>query len=226
MIKKILIVEDDVLISEHLSMILEDLNYEVIGICPSMESAIELLKFEEPDFALLDIRMNGIDEGIKVAEHLNILGIPFAFVTSFSDKKTLMDAVLQKPIGYVVKPFEEEDVIKVIENANMVLQENFLEIIKAQSVQRIAYNNILYLKSDNVYVEIYTKQKKYLVREKLSDLIERLPSSKFVRTNQSYCVNIASVKEVEGNEIQIMETKIPLSKKYRSGFFQIFRSGE
>lgn len=222
--KKILIVEDDVLISEHLNMILENLGYEVIGICSSMQSAFKTLEIKVPDLALLDIRMNGIDEGIIVAEYLKTKGIPFAFVTSFSDKQTLMDAVLQKPLAYVLKPFEEEDIIKALQNIELTIQNEYLEIIKSQSIIRIAHKDILFLKSENVYVEIHTTKKRFLVREKLSDLIDKLPSTIFYRTNQSYCVNINHVSETNNKQLVIENSEIPLSQKYRKAFFKAFNS--
>lgn len=221
MIKKILILEDEVVIAEHLTMILEDLGYVIISVCESTEEVLKALQIDTPDLALLDIRLNGVDEGIRVAEYLRNENIPFAFVTSFSDKKTLMDAVMQHPIGYVLKPFEEEDIAKVLENAKQILEQEYLEIVKAQSAQRIAIKDIIYLKSDNVYIEVHTVQKKVLIREKLSTIIEKLPEKQFARTNQSFCINLTFVKEVEGNEVvlQGVTEKIPLSKKYRSAFF-------
>lgn len=221
MIEKILILEDEVVIAEHLSMILEDLGYSVMNICESMTDVLKVLSAETPDLALLDIRLNGLDEGIEVAKHLRNENIPFAFVTSFSDKNTLMNAVMQNPIGYILKPFEEADISKVLRNASKLLNDEYLEIIKAQSAQRIAFKDIIYLRSDNVYVEVYTTGKKLLVREKLSVIINKLPEQYFTRTNQSFCVNMNFVTAVEGNEVvlQGITEKIPLSKKYRSAFF-------
>ncbi|MCB9197420.1 MAG: response regulator transcription factor [Flavobacteriales bacterium] len=221
MIEKILILEDEVVIAEHLSMILEDLGYTVMNICESMTDVLKVLSAETPDLALLDIRLNGLDEGIEVAKHLRNENIPFAFVTSFSDKNTLMNAVMQNPLGYILKPFEEEDISKVLKNASKLLNDEYLEIIKAQSAQRIAFKDIIYLRSDNVYVEVYTTGKKLLVREKLSVIINKLPEQYFSRTNQSFCVNMNFVTAVEGNEVvlQGVTEKIPLSKKYRSAFF-------
>lgn len=221
MIEKILILEDEVVIAEHLSMILEDLGYTVMNICESMTDVLKVLSAETPDLALLDIRLNGLDEGIEVAKHLRNENIPFAFVTSFSDKNTLMNAVMQNPIGYILKPFEEADISKVLRNASKLLNDEYLEIIKAQSAQRIAFKDIIYLRSDNVYVEVYTTGKKLLVREKLSVIINKLPEQYFTRTNQSFCVNMNFVTAVEGNEVvlQGITEKIPLSKKYRSAFF-------
>ena len=113
---KFLIVEDEVLISEHLKSILIGLNHQVTDICSSLKTAIESIHNFQPDIALLDIHMHGEDQGIAVAKHLKKLQIPFIFITSFSDKKTIQSAIREHPKGYILKPFSTIEIQEVINN--------------------------------------------------------------------------------------------------------------
>ncbi len=220
---KILIVEDDVLISEHLKMILEDLGHSVSNVCYSFKDAVNSLNTDIPDFAFLDIRMNGIDEGIEVAKELNKIKVPFVFLTSFSDKQTLMDAIIQNPIGYILKPFSKDDITKIITKIYELLQIDFIEVGNSNKINRIKINEILFLKSDNVYVEVVCNSNKYVVRGKLNELHEKLPKNKFLRVNQSYVINIDKVKTIQRSNVQISNIEIPLSKKYRQEILEYFQ---
>ena len=104
----ILIVEDNVLIADDMQMILEDMGYNVLANVTSYEKAVEVLKNESIDLALLDIQLatekSGIDIGRYIRENLDI---PFVFVTSNSDVETVNNAKNVKPNGYLVKPFQE-----------------------------------------------------------------------------------------------------------------------
>ena len=220
--KKILIVEDEVVISEHLKRIILNLGYEALEICEDYKETMEVLKTVTPDLAFLDIRMNGIDEGIEVARKLRILGIPFIFITSFSDKDTLKNAINQQPLGYVLKPFSKEDIQEQLELIEEEISDTFLIIGNTINKERIAIKNILWLRSENVYVEIHCIDKLHVHRAKLQEIQELLPSKKFVRTGQSHLVNLSHINSTTIDSVIIGKDEIPLSKKYRTEFFEKF----
>jgi len=220
--KKILIVEDEVLISEHLKRVVQNLGYQAMEICGDYEEAMELLKKETPDLAFLDIRMNGVDEGIEVAKHLRSIDIPFIFITSFSDKETLKKAVNQQPLGYVLKPFSKEEIQEQLRFLEEEITGKFLTVGSVNNKERIAVKDIFWLRSENVYVEIQCENKLHVIRGKLSEICESLPSKLFVRTGQSHIVNLTNVSSVSSDSVFIGENEIPLSKKYKTAFFEKF----
>ena len=67
---KVLIVDDEVLIAEQLNLILQELNYEVSGIAYNQSSAIEKLQATPPDIAILDIKINGENQGFEIAKFI------------------------------------------------------------------------------------------------------------------------------------------------------------
>jgi len=220
--KKILIVEDEVLISEHLKRIVQNLGYDVLDICEDYKEAVELLENEKPDLAFLDIRMNGVDEGIEVAKHLRTKDIPFLFVTSFSDKETIKKAVNQQPLGYVLKPFSKEEIEEQLTLVEQELTGKFLILSGANKQEKIDVKDILWLRSENVYVEIHCLNKMHLCRKKLNEICEELPKSLFGRIGQSYVVNLSHVSSVSSDFVFLGDHKIPLAKKYKKTFFEQF----
>jgi DNA-binding NarL/FixJ family response regulator len=115
---KILIVEDEPLIAEDISGHLESLGYEVSGIAHTGQKAIELLQSKPPDAALLDITLGDEMDGLDVAKFINEkVKIPFIFVTSHADRSTIERVKDTRPGGYLVKPFDENDLMATIEIA-------------------------------------------------------------------------------------------------------------
>ena len=214
---KILIAEDDVFISEHLRQILTEIGYTIYGIVSSYSMALDMLeKSDLPDLALLDIRMHNEDQGIKIAEHLRTLKIPFVYITSFSDKKTLEEAIIHQPMGYLLKPFTPEEIQKMMKKVMGELMSTFL-VIKDRGVKKkLHFNKIMYIKSDNNYLEIHTSSKMYVERQKLTNLVYILPSDSFVRVHRSYVVNKKFVEGLGNNCLHINGSEIPISRQYKN----------
>lgn len=115
---QVLIVEDERLISKDLQDCLSELGYGRSKVVDSYEGAIAALETKLPDIALLDISLRGPKSGIDVANFLMQTDtIPFIYITSHSDKKTLQEAKSTRPSGYLVKPFRKEDIFTSMEIA-------------------------------------------------------------------------------------------------------------
>jgi YesN/AraC family two-component response regulator len=108
--KKILVVEDETLIALNIQVELEKEGYQVIVDCFNVDQAIALIEKESPDLVIVDINLNDEKTGIDLAEMLLEKNeIPFMFLTSYSDKQTLEKVQSTKPYGYLVKPFNPEN---------------------------------------------------------------------------------------------------------------------
>lgn len=115
---RVLIVEDEPLIAEDISDFLGQIDYTSAGIAYDSETALDMLHNRHPDIALLDITIDGNLNGIELAEIINQkYNIPFVFLTSHSDKVTLEKAKKTLPYGYIVKPFNEKDLLSTLEMA-------------------------------------------------------------------------------------------------------------
>ncbi|MBK7433100.1 MAG: response regulator transcription factor [Chitinophagaceae bacterium] len=115
---KILIVEDEPVIAENISIYLDNNDFEVSAIAYDSDEAIEQLEANTPDAVIMDINLESEQDGIDIAGYINSkIHIPFLFLTSYSDKHTLDRAKAVKPSGYIVKPFNEKTLLASLEIA-------------------------------------------------------------------------------------------------------------
>jgi DNA-binding LytR/AlgR family response regulator len=203
------------------------------------EQAVEVLKNNQVDLVLIDIILASDKTGIDLGKHIrDQYNIPFIFVTSNSDRATVENAKTVKPDGYLVKPFEQQDLYTSIEialsNFNYSKKENTKEIdeagesftsnsvlrdsifVKKQHLYyRIQFKDIQFIKADNVYLEVNTADKKFLVRSPLKDYLEKLPQNKFYRAHKSYIVNVDHIDAINSKDIVINNNLIPISKDFK-----------
>ncbi|KAA3638292.1 MAG: DNA-binding response regulator [Bacteroidetes bacterium] len=113
-----MIVEDEPLIAQDIASILEGYDYSVAGIAHNPDSAKLFLNNDTPDIALLDVNLNAETDGISLGEYiLEKYEFPVVYLTAYADKKTIDRAKHTKPMGYIVKPFDEKDIYTTIEIA-------------------------------------------------------------------------------------------------------------
>jgi DNA-binding NarL/FixJ family response regulator len=115
---RILIVEDEPIIAENISMYLDNNDFEVSGIAYDSAEANEQLQNNTPDAAILDVNLESEEDGIDIAHRIKQkYQLPFLFLTSYSDKDTLKRAKGVSPSGYIVKPFNEKTLLASLEIA-------------------------------------------------------------------------------------------------------------
>ncbi len=116
--KRILIVEDDPLIAEDIAESLKEIGYEIAGMAYDAEEALSLVGAVNPDIAILDINLDSDKDGIQIADHIQKnQKFPFIFLTSYADRATIERAKHTRPMGYIVKPFDERDLFTALEIA-------------------------------------------------------------------------------------------------------------
>jgi CRP-like cAMP-binding protein/CheY-like chemotaxis protein len=116
--KNILIVEDEHVIALDIKHSLEEMGHKVSGSVPSGEEAIDFCKARNPDLVLMDIKLKGKIDGIQAAVEIgNNPRIPIVFLTSFADEETLRRATLTKHQGYLLKPFDRQELQSTIAKA-------------------------------------------------------------------------------------------------------------
>jgi len=116
--EKILLVEDDDVIAKVADWRLKNLGYRVCGRATSGAEAMELVVNARPDLVLMDINIRGDVDGIETAKMIKKgFNIPVIFVTSHSDGPTLERAKETRPDGFIVKPFDDNDLRVAIQLA-------------------------------------------------------------------------------------------------------------
>jgi signal transduction histidine kinase len=115
---KILVVEDEMLVAEDIAGRLRRLGYQVTDIVESGEEAIASVLNNPPHLVLMDIVLAGEMDGIETAEMIRKhKQIPIVYLTAYGDKKTLNRSKITDPYGYVIKPFDEQQLNTTIEIA-------------------------------------------------------------------------------------------------------------
>jgi DNA-binding LytR/AlgR family response regulator len=224
---KIAVVEDEIIIADNICESLEALGYYVLEPAITFTEGKELIDAELPDIAILDIHLSGRKDGVDLALYIkDTYDIPFIFLTAHADKATVERAKIVNPPAYLIKPFTKEELYSAIEVALFnhqqakllqgdTEQKSYIFIKQKNYFLKLKLKNILFLKSDHVYLEIHMVDKeKYVLRESLADFESKL-NTDFIRTHRSYIVNFTHIDFVDAKTIKVASNELPLSKQFR-----------
>ncbi len=115
---QILVVEDEVIVAQDIAGRLTKLGYAVTATVSSGEEAIQKAIENPPDLVLMDIVLKGDMDGVTAAEKIRTnRNVPTVFLTAYADDQTLQRAKLTDPFGYIIKPFQQNDLRVAIEIA-------------------------------------------------------------------------------------------------------------
>ncbi|MBX7181911.1 MAG: response regulator [Bacteroidia bacterium] len=230
------IIEDDFLIADSIKEALEKLGYTVVFSAPGYARAIDCLTSLEIDFVLIDINLGETKDGVDVARWMQEnKAIPFIFLTANSDKATVDRAKLTKPLGYLVKPFDEHSLYSSIEVAfeqyNQPREENklkpkfkdFIFVKKDDAYHKVEVKDIVYVQSENVYLTLFTASQSYLVRTKMDDFLDEISPNQFVKIHRSYAVNSAYIQLLKVDSIVIRHPikELPVQKPFKQKILEM-----
>ncbi|MCK9579676.1 MAG: response regulator [Methanoregula sp.] len=128
-IPRILIVEDDEIISNLITTLLEKKGYTVVGKISSGEQAVIKAAELEPDLILMDIHLAGAMDGVTAARYIfQLFHYPIVFLTALCDDGLLERAKHAQPLGYILKPFTDKDLSSNVELAlyNHTIRKKYL----------------------------------------------------------------------------------------------------
>jgi len=210
-----IIVEDELIIADHLAQILSSINVNVIEIIDDLTEAEKSLA-RAPDFYFLDIRLSNNQNGIEFGKVLNNLAIPFIYITANNELEILKKAIATQPTSYITKPFKERDVIAAVELIKLKTKvANYLQIITPKGIKKIAEQEILYCEAKGSYVNIVTENGTFVQRMTLKKTLEML-SDDFLRIHRSFIINKHKISSSKSNTIYISEFPLPISRAYKS----------
>jgi DNA-binding LytR/AlgR family response regulator len=238
---KVLIVEDELIISEEISEILKKYGISVVGQADNADDALALIHTEHPDIILMDIHIKGKLDGITLAHEIKkIAPIAIIFLTSYMDDGYLTRAKQVMPSAYLVKPFKEQDIISAIEISanNFKFQNGGVNVNKTKYNEhqqwlfvkdadvhiKVLLSDILFLEAKGSYTFIQTKSKHFLVAENLKATSAKITSPFFFKVHRSFVVNLANIDSFSGNSIFISEHTIGISPAFKSAFLDAINS--
>lgn len=218
--KTILLVEDDFLNRRVSKKTLVENNYKVLE-AKNANEALEILKKENIDIAILDINLgeneqDGIALGHKVKDKF---GIPFIYLTAYENPEIINRAVATTPYSYLTKPFKSVDLITSVEIAFKQsvhfnkYNPSILVKDKDYNVE-LPYKEINFIESEGNYLLFHTDTKIYKSRSTIKQALEILPENTFVQVHRAYLINKTKIEKYNQQSVIIKEIEIPISKNY------------
>jgi DNA-binding LytR/AlgR family response regulator len=218
---KVVIIEDELLIAETIESYLTDLNYLVVAKIKSSKYAIETLEHLDFDIALVDINIDGKEEGIDLGLYFHQVAKPYIYLTSYSDPSTLQKVKKTQPDGFIVKPFTKRDLFSNIEvvlsrkKAPIEDQKSRIKLNDGYKQVFINAEDVIWIKAEGVYLEVKTKDNTILQRTSFQKIMELFPKDSIQRVHRSWAVNMKYVEEISKNSLLIQNENIPISKSYK-----------
>lgn len=224
-----MVVDDEPVARKGLVEYISEIEFlELVAQCESPVKAASILNAQSVDLMFLDIqmpRLSGIDF-LKTLQHppLTIL------TTAFSEYA--LEGYTLDVVDYLVKPITFERFLKATQKAHELFslkrttgrsraaeQDHFF--VKCDSkIEKLFYHEVLYIEALQNYAIIHTHDRKLITYLTMTSLENQLPGEQFLKVHKSYIVSVAAVKAIEGNELLIRDTRIPISRTLKDHVVQ------
>ncbi|MFA6742363.1 MAG: response regulator [Arcobacteraceae bacterium] len=173
---KILIVEDETIVALDTKSTLTKLGYEVIDIVTNYDDAISSFLDKKPDIILMDIFLNNSLSGIEISKKINeISNTPIIFMSAYCDDEILSQAAKNEPFGYLVKPFNRNDLKSMLNMATYKLQKKSTYNYLADGKFKLSHD---YYYSLNDYLRIYYENQEIVLTKNERLFLEVLLKAK------------------------------------------------
>jgi two-component system LytT family response regulator len=185
------------------------------------EDAMELgaVLMQQPiDLLFLDIQMphlTGVDFIKSLSNPPKVI-----FTTAFKEYAT--DGFDLDVLDYLLKPISFERFMKAafkakdfFELRNNSIDADYLFVKSEGKLEKVVFDEVLYIKGMENYVEIHTLNKRIITHSTLKALADKLPQRKFLQTHKSYIVAHSKITSIEGNMLNIGKHQVPISRQLR-----------
>jgi len=235
---RILIVEDEMIIAARISTHLESMGYEVSGIMPRGEEAIQFCQQAPPDILLLDIRLKGKLDGIETAKLIQQThDIPIIYLTANTDQSHFDRAKETLPYAFLSKPYQQQELQRTIElvlnrltsqqiwsvrkqpgHSAKYLMSDRIFVRNKTTMVKVMLEEVGYITAERSYCRIHTVDEAFLLSMPLGTLEEKLHSDQFMRIHRSHIVNLNRLDTISEDHVTIGSKVIPIGSAYREEF--------
>lgn len=229
-----MIVDDEPLAQDVIETYIKDFPLvTLVGKCSNAIEALETLKQENIQLIFLDIKMPSLS-GINM---LKSLSSPPCVIFTTAYAQHALEGFELNAVDYLLKPFSFERFVQAVNKACQKIelealatgiiqgndQQDFIVVKADKRLHKIDFDDIVYLNSIGDYLKIFLKAGKVIVtNETLKSIEANLPSSLFVRIHKSYIVSVKSIQYIEGNQVMIGETSLPIGLTYKEQLISRF----
>lgn len=228
--KRILIIEDNKLLSETIKELLELNGYSVVKVLNSGQNLKNHITETSAEMILMDIRIEGHLDGIDLAKKIReFTHLPIIFISSFTDSQIINRVKEVKPEGFIIKPFSQEVLTTTID---LVFSKFYSEIHDKNNefhkptvedtffirdrgwLRKIKIKDIQYIKTEGTYSHIITNNQTFTLRSPIKDIAPNLPTEYFKRVHKSFIVNINNIEAISPKELKINDEILPVGRNY------------
>lgn len=171
------------------------------------------------DIILLDIelhKLNGVEVGKIIREKMNDEITQIVYISA--KESYAMDLFQIRPLNFLIKPIEYDELSDVIKMATKLIEKNnqCFEFKNGNSIYRIPFQDIIYFESDRRKVNIISKDVIQSYYAKLSEVQKQLYNQDFISIHKSFLVNYKHVIEYQYEYVKMSDNKIlPISQNNR-----------
>ena len=221
---KCIIVDDEPFAQKGLEEYIKEIDFlELVAVCDNAMQAYPLLHNNKADLILLDIEMPELS-GIDFIKSLKKM--PAVIFTTAYPEYALQSYDLDV-IDYLVKPISFQRFLKAVNKAKHFLADKLKDPSQAEEesnyfflkvnhqVEKILYNDILFVEALQNYVAIYLTGKKIISYITISSMEKKLPANLFMRIHKSYIAALHKIEMIAGNKVIINTHELPLSRNLK-----------
>lgn len=223
-----IIVDDEPLSQEVLLRYISDIKQlNLVAVCNDALEAIASLREQNVDLIFLDINMPRIS-GLQLIKSLQNPPLVI-FTTAYPE--FAVEGFEVAAVDFLLKPFSFDRFLKAVNKAFDIKssekiqnsQEEILWLKSDKKLNRVNIADIDYIEAVGDYVKLVCSSYNLIVHETMQGMMEMLKTSGFIRIHRSYIVHPGKIEYVEGNQVKIDETILPLGASYREEFFKFLK---
>lgn len=197
--------------------------------CYDALEALDYLRTNSIELIFLDLNM----PKLKGFEFLRTLSNPPKVIVTTAYKEYALEGYELEIADYLLKPFSFERFLMAVNKAfrtkeNTPIKNQLAENQKAKYVFlysdkkyiQVKVADILYIEAAGNYSKVVIINNSILVREKISDMLDKIPSEQFVQVHKSFVVAKEHISSVDGNRILIADEMVPIGKFYRANIVE------
>lgn len=202
---------------------------ELAGLCTDAFKASELLRTQRIDLIFLDINLPGLS-GINFLRSLNQPPMVI-FTTAYPE--FAIEGFDSDAVDYLVKPFSFDRFLKAVNKAierNLIRNRDlssdsgaYLILRADKKIFRVNIADILYAESTGDYLKVFFENKHLVIHETINRFLEQLPVKDFIRVHKSFIVAVNKINYIEGNQIRIKESFIPIGRSYKENLDKLLK---
>ena len=205
-------------------------NMKLMKNCYDAIEALTYLSESTVDLIFLDLNM----PKLKGFAFLRTLTLPPKVIVTTAYQEFALEGYELNVVDYLLKPFSFERFLKAIHKAinnqkkpeikskgKAEISNDAIFLRSNKKYYQIDIQDILFLESTGNYVKVITTKETITVRDKISDLLTKLPVDQFVKVHKSFAIAKSHIKSIEGNRIFIYEFTIPIGRTFREKVYKL-----